>query len=407
MTPVPIAKVVVSAVAQHRATVYEFSEVISEVSFAHCQIRGALVGVAPAMSEGDPSPGGDPSGGDGSSGSKFNTHNPAVKRILREQREMLASDEDENESWCVHAEMCEDDIFEWHFAIMGAEGSEFEGGIYHGRILLPPEYPFKPPSFMLLTPSGRFETMTKICLSITQHHPEHWQPSWSVRTALLAVRAFMPTPADGAVGSLEFTPDERRSLAVRSREEVPSFGNATRRELTQSVHDRMLRRWETRVEAKRREEIEAEGETIELEGTGGGGDAGLGEPTPRKVEVTEEIDEEVVEEEEETVEVEGTPDGTTETDGGEAETHAPAPEREVHVEREVPAPTPTPAHQPQPAPTPPPPAPAPTRPVAGVTDSPAVADLKRKLDLLAAALVAAIAAILIRKFLRSLGEGEL
>ena len=56
---------------------------------------------------------------------------------------------------------------------------------------------------------------------------------------------------------------------------------------------------------------------------------------------------------------------------------------------------------------PPPPAPAPTRPVAGVTDTPAVADLKRKLDLLAAALVAAIAAILIRKFLRSLGEGEL
>ena len=61
----------------------------------------------------------------------------------------------------------------------------------------------------------------------------------------------------------------------------------------------------------------------------------------------------------------------------------------------------------RPPPTPPPPAAAPTRPAAGVTDSPAVADLKRKLDLLAAALVAAIAAILIRKFLRSLGEGEL
>mmetsp|Transcript_15831 Transcript_15831/g.61721 ORF Transcript_15831/g.61721 Transcript_15831/m.61721 type:complete len:241 (-) Transcript_15831:76-798(-) len=40
-------------------------------------------------------------------------------------------------------------------------------------------------------------------------------------------------------------------------------------------------------------------------------------------------------------------------------------------------------------------------------DSPAVADLKRKLDALAAALVAAIVAILIRKFVRSLGEGEL
>jgi hypothetical protein len=28
-------------------------------------------------------------------------------------------------------------------------------------------------------PNGRFETQTKICLSISQHHPEHWQPSWS------------------------------------------------------------------------------------------------------------------------------------------------------------------------------------------------------------------------------------
>lgn len=45
-------------------------------------------------------------------------------------------------------------------------------------------------------------------------------------------------------------------------------------------------------------------------------------------------------------------------------------------------------------------------PARACVDSPAVADLKRKLDALAAALVAAIAAILIRKFVRSLGEGE-
>lgn len=78
-----------------------------------------------------------------------------------------------------------------------------QGGIYHGRILLPPEYPFKPPSFSFLTaremaaparpgvacflvgradsraplpsswpqPNGRFEVNTKICLSISNHHP--------------------------------------------------------------------------------------------------------------------------------------------------------------------------------------------------------------------------------------------
>ena len=163
-----------------------------------------------------------------------------MKRILREMREMA-----EDASPAYHAEAVEEDIFEWHFAILGAEDSEFEGGIYHGRVLLPPEYPFKPPSFVLLTPSGRFETNTKICLSITQHHPEHWQPSWSVRTALTAVRAFMPSPAEGAVGSLDYTKEERRKLAERSRREVPEFGaSPERRELVRRVHAAMMRKWE-------------------------------------------------------------------------------------------------------------------------------------------------------------------
>jgi len=175
-----------------------------------------------------------------STASKYNQRNPAVKRILREMRELA-----EDASPAYHAEAVEEDIFEWHFAILGAEDSEFEGGIYHGRVLLPPEYPFKPPSFVLLTPSGRFETNTKICLSITQHHPEHWQPSWSVRTALTAVRAFMPSPAEGAVGSLDYTKEERRKLAERSRREVPEFGaSPERRELVRRVHAAMMRKWE-------------------------------------------------------------------------------------------------------------------------------------------------------------------
>lgn len=45
----------------------------------------------------------------------------------------------------------QENIFEWQFAIRGPQDSEFEGGIYHGRIQLPAEYPFKPPSFVLLT----------------------------------------------------------------------------------------------------------------------------------------------------------------------------------------------------------------------------------------------------------------
>ena len=39
----------------------------------------------------------------------------------------------------------------WHFTIRGPKGSPFEGGVYHGRIELPDEYPIKAPDFYFLT----------------------------------------------------------------------------------------------------------------------------------------------------------------------------------------------------------------------------------------------------------------
>jgi len=142
---------------------------------------------------------------------QYNLNNPAVKRILREIKEM-----EKEKSSLYYAKPMEDDIFEWHFTIRGPKESEFEGGIYHGRILLPPDYPFKPPNFVLLTPNGRFEVQKKICLTISAHHPEYWQPSWSIRTVLVALIGFMPTKGEGAIGSVEFTPEERKELVRKS-----------------------------------------------------------------------------------------------------------------------------------------------------------------------------------------------
>lgn len=68
-------------------------------------------------------------------------------------------------------------------------------------------------SYFYAQPNGRFETNKKICLSISGHHPETWQPSWCVRTALLALIAFMPTPGSGTVGALDYTKEERQLLA--------------------------------------------------------------------------------------------------------------------------------------------------------------------------------------------------
>ncbi|GAU27751.1 hypothetical protein TSUD_215620 [Trifolium subterraneum] len=166
---------------------------------------------------------------------KYNLKNPAVKRILQEVKEMHSNPSDDFMSLPL-----EKNIFEWQFAISGPRDTEFEGGIYHGRIQLPSEYPFKPPSFMLLTPNGRFETQTKICLSISNHHPEHWQPSWSVRTALVALIAFMPTSPNGALGSLDYKKEERRTLAIKSREASPKFGTPERQKLIDEIHEYML-----------------------------------------------------------------------------------------------------------------------------------------------------------------------
>ncbi|KAM9196434.1 ubiquitin-conjugating enzyme E2 J1 isoform 1-T1 [Mergus octosetaceus] len=143
---------------------------------------------------------------------RYNLKNPAVKRLMKEAAEL----KDPTDHY--HAQPLEDNLFEWHFTVRGPPDSDFDGGIYHGRIVLPPEYPMKPPSIILLTANGRFEVGKKICLSISGHHPETWQPSWSIRTALLAIIGFMPTKGEGAIGSLDYTPEERRALAKKSQD---------------------------------------------------------------------------------------------------------------------------------------------------------------------------------------------
>ncbi|KAI9557668.1 ubiquitin protein ligase [Daphnia sinensis] len=145
---------------------------------------------------------------------KYNMKSPAVKRLMREAKELSQPTAE------YFAQPVEDNLFEWHFSVRGPADSDFEGGVYHGRISLPPEYPLKPPSIMLLTPNGRFEVNRKICLSISGHHPESWLPSWSIRTALLAIIGFMPSPGMGAIASLDYSQEERQKLAKKSLEFV-------------------------------------------------------------------------------------------------------------------------------------------------------------------------------------------
>ncbi|KAG0260302.1 hypothetical protein DFQ27_003610 [Actinomortierella ambigua] len=143
---------------------------------------------------------------------QYNMKSSSVKRIMQEARELAREP-----STDFAASPLESDIFEWHFTIRGPEGTEFEGGLYHGRILLPNNYPFAPPSLMFLTPNGRFELNKKVCLSITGYHPEYWQPAWGIRTVLVAVIGFLPTESKGAIGGLDTSVEARKALAIKSK----------------------------------------------------------------------------------------------------------------------------------------------------------------------------------------------
>ncbi|KAI4170566.1 MAG: hypothetical protein LQ346_008844 [Caloplaca aetnensis] len=142
----------------------------------------------------------------------FNTKSPTMKRILREATELRS-----NPDATLHAAPLESNLFEWHFTLQGPPSTPYTSGLYHGRIILPPTYPLRPPSFRFLTPSGRFEVNREICLSISGHHEETWQPAWGIRTALWALRAFMEGSAKGQVGGMNMGEEERKRLAVESR----------------------------------------------------------------------------------------------------------------------------------------------------------------------------------------------
>lgn len=63
--------------------------------------------------------------------SSYNTRSSSVKRLLQESKELVNLKEDG-----IYAAPLEDNLHEFHFTIRGPADSEFQGGIYHGRILV-------------------------------------------------------------------------------------------------------------------------------------------------------------------------------------------------------------------------------------------------------------------------------
>nr|CCD13667.1 unnamed protein product [Trypanosoma congolense IL3000] len=139
----------------------------------------------------------------------------AIQRLSREKKEL-----DKSRVREFYAAPIPDNIFEWHFTLLGPAHTPYADGLYHGILRFPREYPFKPPDITFLTPNGRFQVGKSICSSISSYHPELWCPSYNVTLILVALRVFMGQDDELGVGALArqyISADEKQRLARESR----------------------------------------------------------------------------------------------------------------------------------------------------------------------------------------------
>nr|QBK89263.1 MAG: ubiquitin-conjugating enzyme E2 [Mimivirus LCMiAC02] len=79
----------------------------------------------------------------------------------------------------------------WHFIIQGPSYSIYKGGYYIGKIEYTSKYPYAPPNYTMLTPSGRFHTNEKICITNSGFHKDQWSESWTTRGTLIGFVSIM------------------------------------------------------------------------------------------------------------------------------------------------------------------------------------------------------------------------
>jgi len=144
----------------------------------------------------------------------------AVQRLQKELR-LLAKDPLPS----IIARPDTKNILVWHYVLEGDASSEYAGGTYHGKITFPSQYPFRPPAIVMVTPSGRFQSNTRLCLSMSDYHPETWNPSWSVASILTGLQSFFYENT-ATTGSVKCSARERQKLAAASaafNEKNPTF----------------------------------------------------------------------------------------------------------------------------------------------------------------------------------------
>jgi len=113
-----------------------------------------------------------------------------------------------------------DNVQHWYFIVFGLADEAYKGGYYLGCIYFPDDYPFKAPTIKMLVDTGRFKTGESICLSITHHHQESWDPIWSATAIITGLLSMMNQEEVYYFNFINNSYLQRRRIADASKNKV-------------------------------------------------------------------------------------------------------------------------------------------------------------------------------------------
>jgi ubiquitin-conjugating enzyme (huntingtin interacting protein 2) len=112
------------------------------------------------------------------------------KRLEKELADIKALANDS----LISAQTVDNDLTHWRGALLGPEGTPYEGGTFYLDIRVSGDYPYTPPKIKFETkiwhPNISSQTGA-ICLDVLG---KEWSPALTIRTALLSIQALLSSP---------------------------------------------------------------------------------------------------------------------------------------------------------------------------------------------------------------------
>lgn len=104
----------------------------------------------------------------------------------------------------------------WYFLIKGQKNTDYHNGEYIGKIVHSPKYPAEPPDYYMMTPSGRYNVGTKICLTNSSYHRGDWSSTWNIQSILIAFYSIWLDDKEHGISHIVDSSENRKRMATES-----------------------------------------------------------------------------------------------------------------------------------------------------------------------------------------------